>query len=40
MIRVIYIRLVLGVESFFIINVLIGHSGIEDRMLGFIKRKL
>ena len=40
MIRVICIRLVSGVRSFFIINVLIGHNGIEDRMLGFIERRL
>lgn len=36
MIHVTCIGLVLGVENFFIINVLVGHSGIEGRMLGFI----
>ena len=35
-IRVIYIGLVLGVGSFFIISVLVGHNGIRGRMLGFI----
>ena len=40
MIRVICIRLVSGVRSFFIINVLIGHNGIEDRMLGFIEKEI
>lgn len=39
-IRVIYIWLVLGVKNFFIVSVLIGRSGIEDRMLGFIERRL
>lgn len=37
-IRVICIVLVLGVGSFFIIGVLVGRSGIGDRMLGFIGR--
>lgn len=37
MIRVTCIGLVLGVENFFIIGVLVGHSGIEGRMLGFIE---
>lgn len=36
--RVICIRLVLGVGSFFIVGVLVGHSEIEDRMLEFIGR--
>jgi len=39
-IRVIYIWLVLRVKNFFIVSVLIGRSGIEDRMLGFIERRL
>lgn len=38
MIRVIYIGLMLGVGSFFIVNVLVGRSGIEGRMLEFIGR--
>lgn len=37
-IHVICIGLVLGVGNFFIVSVLIGRSGIEDRMLGFIER--
>lgn len=36
MIRVICIGLVLGAGNFFIVGVSVGHSGIEDRMLGFI----
>lgn len=39
-IHVICIGLVLGVKNFFIINVLVGHSEIEGRMLGFIERRL
>lgn len=35
-IHVIYIGLMLGVGNFFIVNVLVGHSGIEGRMLEFI----
>ncbi|MDL1310935.1 hypothetical protein PSU14_21145, partial [Yersinia pestis] len=37
---VICIRLVLVVGSFFIVGVLVGHSGIVGMMLGFIKRLL
>ena len=37
-IRVIYIGLVLGAGSFFIINVLVGRNEIGGRMLGFIGR--
>lgn len=40
MIHVICIGLVLKVENFFIIDVLAGHNGIEDMMLGFIRKKL
>ena len=36
---VICIGLVLEVKNFFIADVLVGHSEIEDRMLGFIGRK-
>jgi len=39
-IRVICIGLVSEVSSFFIVNVFIGHNGIEDRMLRFIERRL
>ena len=36
MIHVICIGLVLGVGSFFIVSILVGHNGIGGRMLGFI----
>lgn len=39
-IHVICIGLVLRVRNFFIGDVLVGHNGIEGRMLGFIERKL
>ena len=35
MIHVICIELVLGAGSFFIVSVLVDHSGIGGRMLGF-----
>lgn len=38
MIRVICIGLVLVVGNFFIVSVLVGHSGIGGRMLGSIGR--
>ena len=40
MIHVICIGLMLGVKNFFIVGVLVGHNGIEDKMLGFIRRRL
>lgn len=40
MIHVICIGLVLRVKNFFIVGVLVGRNGIEDRMLGFIGRRL
>lgn len=39
-IHVICIGLVSRVKNFFIVGVLVGHNGIEDKMLGFIRRKL
>ena len=40
MIRVTYIRLVLGVGNFFIVVVLVDHNGIGDRMLEFIGKRM
>ena len=37
---VIYIELVLGAGSFFIVNVLVGRIGIVGMMLGFIGRNM